>query len=55
MATCRRKPEPDPDEEPLLRELRRLGADAETLAWDDPAADLGRFDLCVIQIGRAHV
>lgn len=49
LATCRRLPEPDPDQQPLLAELRRLGAQAEMLAWDDPGADPGRFDLCVIR------
>lgn len=38
IATCRRKPEPDPDEAPLLAALRARGADVELLAWDDPAA-----------------
>ncbi len=49
LATCLSKPEPDPDEAPLLKELRSLGADARMLAWDDPAADPGEFDLCVIR------
>ncbi len=49
LATCRRLPEPDPDQEPLLARLQALGADAQLLAWDDPAADPGSFDLCVIR------
>ncbi len=49
LATCRRLPEPDHDEEPLLRELRALGADAELLAWDARGARLRSFDLCVIR------
>lgn len=38
VATCRVKPEPDPDETPLLTALRAAGVDAAMLAWDDPAA-----------------
>ncbi len=49
LATCLKLPEPDPDQQPLLRELRACGADAQMLAWDDPAADCARFDLCVIR------
>lgn len=49
LATCLRLPEPDPDQ-PLLRAaLRSAGVSAEMLAWDDPAADLAGFDLCVIR------
>jgi glutathione synthase/RimK-type ligase-like ATP-grasp enzyme len=49
LATCRRLPEPDHDEAPLLRELRRLGVDARLAAWDDPAVDWSAFDACVIR------
>jgi glutathione synthase/RimK-type ligase-like ATP-grasp enzyme len=49
LATCSRLPEPDPDQRPLLDALRSLGADAQMLAWDDPAADWDRLDLCVIR------
>ncbi|MBI3548396.1 MAG: hypothetical protein HY078_05005 [Elusimicrobia bacterium] len=49
LATCRRLPEPDPDEKPLLAALEALGADVGTLAWDDPRADAGAFDLCVLR------
>ncbi len=49
LATCRRLPEPDPDQRPLLDALRSLGADAKMLAWDDPASDCAGFDLCVIR------
>ena len=49
LATCLKLPEPDPDQQPLLRELRACGADAQMLAWDDPAADCAHFDLCVIR------
>lgn len=49
LATCRKLPEPDHDEAALLAALRALGVAAETLAWDDPAADPARFDLCVVR------
>jgi hypothetical protein len=49
LATCRVLPEPDPDQEPLLAALRAAGMEAELLAWDDPDADLSRFDLCVLR------
>jgi hypothetical protein len=50
IATCRVKPEPDPDEAPLLEALRARGAAAELLAWDDPAApDPRAFDLIVLR------
>lgn len=50
LATCRVKPEPDPDEAPLLAALRARGLDAETLAWDDPGAPApSNFDLVVLR------
>ncbi len=50
LATCRVKPEPDPDEAPLLAALAAHGVRAETLAWDDPAApSAGGFDLVLIR------
>jgi hypothetical protein len=50
VATCRVKPEPDPDETPLLAALTARGVHAETLAWDDPAAaPADEFDLVVIR------
>ena len=49
FATCLRLPEPDPDAQPLLEAVRALGAKAEWLAWDDPAADLARCELCVVR------
>ncbi|MBI5595970.1 MAG: hypothetical protein HY928_07765 [Elusimicrobia bacterium] len=49
LATCRTLPEPDHDEAGLLGALRALGVEAETLAWDDPADDPARYDLCVVR------
>jgi hypothetical protein len=49
LVTCRRIPEPDGDEEVLLGALARAGAAPEMLAWDDPAADAGRYSLCVLR------
>lgn len=49
LATCRKLPEPDHDEALLLGALKGLGVDADTLAWDDPAADPAAFDLLVVR------
>jgi len=49
LATCLRPPEADPDEELMLDALRAAGLDARMVAWDDPGADFGAFDLCVIR------
>lgn len=49
ILTCRTLPEPDPDHVPLLAALRDAGVYAESLAWDDDAADPAGFDLCVIR------
>ena len=49
LVNCAVLPEPDPDEAPLLGALRAAGHDATTIAWDDPGADPGAFDACVIR------
>jgi hypothetical protein len=50
IATCRVKPEPDPDEDLLLDALRASGLAPALLAWDDPAAaPLESFDLIVLR------
>lgn len=49
LATCKVLPEPDGDEAPLLEALRRRGHEAAPLAWDDPEADAGAFDLVVLR------
>ncbi|MCH7978980.1 MAG: hypothetical protein IH935_08395 [Acidobacteria bacterium] len=49
LVTCLELPEPDPDQDLLLRALRQAGMRAELLPWDDPEADPGAFDLCVLR------
>lgn len=49
LITCRALPEPDLDQEPLLAALRAAGLQAELVAWDDPAADPGAHELCVLR------
>lgn len=49
FATCRRLPEPDHDEAPLLRAAAAAGHVAELVAWDDPAADVAGFDLLLLR------
>lgn len=49
LATCAVKPEPDPDEEPLLAALHERGVDACVLAWDDAESDWQRVDLVVLR------
>lgn len=49
LATCLVKPEPDPDEEPLIAAIRAHGVDAEVAAWDDPQADWAGFDRVVLR------
>jgi hypothetical protein len=49
VVTCQFLPEADPDEGALLSSLRALGDRPEMVAWDDPAVDWQRFDLCVLR------
>lgn len=49
LVTCQRLPEPDPDESLMLAALRAGGCAAEMLAWDDPEAEAGPFDLAVLR------
>jgi glutathione synthase/RimK-type ligase-like ATP-grasp enzyme len=49
LITCTVLPEPDPDQELQLEALRALGLDARMLAWDDPTANPGACDLCVLR------
>lgn len=50
IATCQDKPEPDPDEAPLLAALRARGVSAETLAWDGPSLpDPSHYDQVVLR------
>lgn len=48
LATCKKLPEPDKDEGPLLEALKALGAEAELVAWDG-GRSLEGFDACVIR------
>lgn len=49
LATCRRLPEPDPDEAITLAAFRERGHHAELLAWDDPTTHPEAFDVVVIR------
>ncbi|MFD5710835.1 RimK family alpha-L-glutamate ligase [Streptomyces pharetrae] len=51
LVTCRPGPEVavDRDLPELERALREAGADARTVAWDDPDADWSAFDLALIR------
>ena len=49
VATCRRLPEPDPDEPLLLEGLAAAGIDAKLLPWDDASASFGEYDLVVLR------
>lgn len=49
IASCKRLPEPDPDEHLLLAALARDGVEARVLAWDDPAAPFAEHDLVVLR------
>ena len=43
LATCKKLPEPDVDEEPLVRALERAGARVRLLPWDDADAEAGEL------------
>jgi hypothetical protein len=49
LITCSVLPEPDPDQDLLLRSLQQAGVSAQWLAWDDSTSDLSAFDLCVLR------
>lgn len=49
LASCLELPEPDPDQAPTLEALARAGHEAMPVAWDDPRADWGSFDLCLLR------
>lgn len=49
LIRCVTLPDPDHDEPVLLDALRNRGFDARLLSWDDPSADAGAFDLCVLR------
>lgn len=49
IVTCRIKPEPDPDEAPLVSALAERGVHAEVVAWDDEGADWSRFERAILR------
>lgn len=49
LVTCRPLPEPDPDEALLVAGLRPHFDAVELVAWNDPADDPGRCDVCVLR------
>lgn len=49
LVNCLNLPEHDPDEVPLLNALRDRGHEAGVLSWDDPGADPGAYDACVLR------
>lgn len=49
LATCLHIPEPDVDEPLMLDAFAKAGAEAKLLAWDDPKAPFGDFDLVVLR------
>jgi glutathione synthase/RimK-type ligase-like ATP-grasp enzyme len=49
LASCKRLPEPDPDEALLVDALRRAGAEARVLAWDDEEAPFADHDVVVVR------
>ncbi len=44
LVTCRKLPEPDPDDAPLRAALQARGHEPVAVAWDDPDASLAGFD-----------
>jgi glutathione synthase/RimK-type ligase-like ATP-grasp enzyme len=49
LATCRRLPEPDPDQDLLLAALQERGLVARMAAWDDSAVSWAEADLVVLR------
>lgn len=49
LVGCVELPEPDPDEQPLLRALWDEGIEAEVLGWDDPLVDPSQYDACLLR------
>jgi glutathione synthase/RimK-type ligase-like ATP-grasp enzyme len=43
LATCKKLPEPDVDEEPLVRALEEAGANVRLLPWDGAEAEAGEL------------
>jgi glutathione synthase/RimK-type ligase-like ATP-grasp enzyme len=49
LATCRNIPEPDVDEPLVLEAFAKADVEAKLLAWDDPAASFGDYDLVILR------
>jgi glutathione synthase/RimK-type ligase-like ATP-grasp enzyme len=49
LITCRALPEPDADEALYGESLARHGISSRMLAWDDPQADPGDYDACILR------
>ncbi len=49
IVTARTAAGMDEDEQMLLAALSVVGADARVVAWDDPTADWGRYELAVVR------
>lgn len=48
IVTCHPLPEPDPDEGLMLNAFQKAGFNTRLIAWNDPDADAGQFDLCLL-------
>ena len=49
IVTCKVIPEPDPDQELMMRLLADAGMKAELYPWDDESIKPSRFELCVLR------
>ncbi len=49
IVTCKVLPEPDPDQELMMRLLAEAGIEAELYPWDDESIKPGGFELCVLR------
>lgn len=49
IATCTGYADLKVDDELLAEALRKRDCEAVSVAWDDPAVDWGRFDLCLVK------
>lgn len=49
LATCARLPEPDPDQDLLLRALGAAGVEARLVPWDGPPVDWREHRLCLLR------
>ena len=49
IVTCKVLPEPDPDQEIMMRLLADAGIEAELYPWDDESIKPSRYELCVLR------